>query len=109
MSLEQERELAHAYLDRLPAEQLTAVRNLLETMIDPVSRALANAPPEDEEISEAEEQAVTESLEWLKHNEPIPMEQVLADFGLTMAEFERMGRTPSFETNGSGAADGQKD
>ena len=90
----QERQQAHAYLDRLPPEQLSAVRGLLETMLDPVSRALANAPVEDEEISEEEERAVAESREWLKHNKPIPHEEVLAEFGLTIEDFERMGRTP---------------
>jgi len=90
----QERQQAHAYLDRLPPEQLSAVRGLLETMLDPVSRALANAPAEDEQIGEEEERAVAESREWLKHNKPIPHEEVLAEFGLTMEDFERMGRTP---------------
>jgi hypothetical protein len=89
-----ERQRAHAYLDFLPPEQLSAVRGLLETMLDPVSRALANAPIEDEEISEEEERAVAESIEWLKHNKPIPNEEVLAEFGLTLGDFERMGRTP---------------
>jgi hypothetical protein len=90
----QELQQAHAYLDRLPPEQLSAVRGLLETMLDPLSRALANAPAEDEEISEEEERAVSGSREWLKHNKPIPHEEVLAEFGLTMEDFERMGRTP---------------
>ena len=90
----QERQQAHAYLDRLPPGQLSAVRGLLETMLDPASRALANAPLEDEEISEEEERAVAESREWLKHSKPIPHEEVLAEFGLTMEDFEIMGRTP---------------
>jgi hypothetical protein len=93
LDLVQERQQAHAYLDRLPPEQLSAVRGLLETMLDPVSRALANALVEDEEISAEEECAVAESVEWLKHNKPIPHEEVLAEFGLTMEDFERMGRT----------------
>jgi hypothetical protein len=94
VDLAQERQKAHAYLDRLPAEQLSAVRSLLETMLDPVSRALANAPIEDEEISAEEERAVAEAREWLQHNQPIPHEEVLAEFGLTVEDFERMGRTP---------------
>jgi hypothetical protein len=89
-----EREQAHAYLDRLPPDQLSAVRGLLETMLDPVSRALANAPIEDEEISEGEMSAAAGSREWLKHNKAIPHEEVLAEFGLTSDDFERMGRTP---------------
>jgi len=63
-------------------------------MLDPVSRALANAPIEDEEISAEEERAVAEAREWLKHNRPVPHEEVLAEFGLTPGDFERMGRTP---------------
>jgi hypothetical protein len=94
LDLVQERQQAHAYLDRLPPEQLSAVRGLLETMLDPVSRALANAPIEDEEIGAEEERAVAESREWLKHNKPIPHEEVLAELGLTLDDFERMGRSP---------------
>jgi hypothetical protein len=30
----------------------------------------------------------------LKHNKPIHHEEVLAELGLTLADFERMGRTP---------------
>jgi hypothetical protein len=89
-----ERQQTHAYLDRLPPEQLSAVRGLLETMLDPVSRAIAYAPVEDEEIGAVEKHAVAEAHEWLKHNKPIPHEEVLAEFGLTMDDFERMGRTP---------------
>jgi hypothetical protein len=91
---EHDRRQAHAYLDLLPADQLSAVRGLLETMLDPVSRSLANVPIEDEEISTEEELAVAESKEWLKHNKPIPHQEVLAEFGLTLDDFERMGRTP---------------
>lgn len=89
---DQERRQAHALLDMLPPEQLSAVRSLLETMLDPASRALANAPIDDEPISAEEERAVAEAREWLKHNRPIPHEQMLAEFGLTNEDFERMGR-----------------
>src|ERR1019366_5273080 len=65
LDLVQERQQAHAYLDRLPPEQLSAVRGLLETVLDPVSRATANAPIEDEEISAEEERAVAEAREWV--------------------------------------------
>jgi hypothetical protein len=60
----------------------------------PKNFGLANAPAEDEEISEEEEVAATQSREWLKHNDPIPNEEVLAEFGLTMEDFDRMGRSP---------------
>jgi hypothetical protein len=93
-NFDRERQQAHALLDMLPAEKLNAVRGLLEVMVGPLARSLANAPLEDEEISEEEERAVAEAREWLKHNQPIPHEEVLAEFGLTMADFERMGSTP---------------
>jgi hypothetical protein len=97
-----ERQTAHAYLDHLPPDQLRAVPGLLETMLDPVSRTLANAPIEDEDISAEEERAVAKARVWLKHNKPIPHEEVLAELGLTMDDFERIGHTPLLpDSNGT--------
>jgi hypothetical protein len=83
---QQERQQAHLYLDHLPDAQVSAVRGLLEAMLDPVSRALANAPIDDEPVTEEEEIAVAESREWFKHNPGIPFEQVVAELGFTMEE-----------------------
>jgi hypothetical protein len=77
---------ARQLLDHLAPDQVAAVVHVMEVMLDPVSRALANAPPEDEEISAEEEQSVAEAREWLKHNPGIPFEQVVAELGLTMEE-----------------------
>jgi hypothetical protein len=88
------RQQAHQLIDRMPETQLSGLVQFLETIVDPVASALANAPVEDEEIGEEEERAVAEAHEWLKHNKPIPHEEVLAEFGLTLEDFERMGRTP---------------
>ena len=91
----QERQQAHALLDQLPNEKLTAVVHLLQAMSDPVARSLANAPIDDEPISEEEmPRSSKPSKEWLKDHAPIPHEEVLAEFGLTLEDFERMGRTP---------------
>ncbi len=92
---QQARRQAHALLDFLPSGKLSAVRELLATMVDPVQRALALTPLEDEEITGEEEREVAEAREWLKHNKPIPMEEILADFGLTAADFERMAGKPT--------------
>jgi hypothetical protein len=92
--LTQERQQAHALLDTLPAEKLTAVVHLLQAISDPVARSMANVPLEDEPISEEEMRAVEASREWLKHHEPISHEEVLAELGVTPEDFERMGRTP---------------
>jgi hypothetical protein len=78
---------AHALLDRVPADQMTAAVRFLEfLLLDPVDRALATAPVEDEEIGEEEEQAGARSKEWFKHNEGIPFEQVATGLGFTMEQ-----------------------
>ena len=77
---------AHALLDRIPADQIgVAVRFLEFLLLDPVNRALASAPVEDE-IGEEEEQAVARSREWFQHHEGIPFDQVVADLGFTMEQ-----------------------
>lgn len=44
--------------------------------------------------SAAEQEAVTQADEWSKHNDPIPHEVVLAELGVSVNEWEQMGRTP---------------
>lgn len=93
-----DKEHAHQLLDRLDASQLpTAVRFLEFMLLDPVSRAIATAPFDDEPMTDAERQAIAEAGEWLKHNKPIPHEEVLAEFGLTMEDWDRMGNEPPEE------------
>jgi hypothetical protein len=79
-----ERQEVHSLVDRLAPSQLAAVHNLLEAMIDPVARAIAGAPVDDEPETPEERRAVSAATEWLKHNSPFPFEEVLADFGLTI-------------------------
>lgn len=71
----------HELIDRLPAEQLSAVAGLLKAMLD------------REEIGEQEERAVDEAKQWLRQSggKGIPHEEVLAEFGLTPDDFRRMG------------------
>ena len=85
-SMSDTRRHAHELIDRMPETQLSALVGLLETIVMP--------PFDDEEISAEEELAVAESIEWLKQNKGIPHEEVLAEFGLTLDDFEKMGRTP---------------
>jgi len=89
-----EKQHAHDLIERLAPGQVSAVVRLLEVIADPLARSLANAPVEDEPISEEEVRAVEASKEWLRDHAPIPHEQVLAEFGLSLEDFERMGRTP---------------
>lgn len=81
-----DKEHAQQLLNHLAPDQIAAVVHVMEVMLDPLSRKLADAPVEDEEISEEEEQAVARSKEWFKHNEGIPFEQVVADLGFTMEQ-----------------------
>jgi hypothetical protein len=92
---------AHELIDRMAPGQVSAVVGLLEIMLDPFARSFANAPYEDEPMSEEENRAAAESEEWLKHNDPIPHEEILAEFGLTAEDFDRMARTP-LEARGAG-------
>jgi hypothetical protein len=77
---------AHRLLDQLRPGQLAAVVHLLE--------ALVSTDEDGGTLSNAERQAVAEADEWLKHNQPIRHEEVLAEFGLTMADWEKMGQEP---------------
>jgi hypothetical protein len=90
----QQRQQAHAYLDRLPADQISAVCGLLETMLSPLDRKLALAPIDDEPVTPEEAAAIRAGIASLERDGGVPMEQVLADFGLTMADFQNMAETP---------------
>ena len=79
---------AHELIDRLAPSQVPAVVGMLEALLDPVSRAIANASIDDEPVTKEEEKALAESREWLKHNEGIPHEQVLAELGITQEEID---------------------
>ena len=81
-----ERQEVHSLIDRLAPSQLAAVHSLLEVMLDPVSRAISNAPEDEEPETAQERRAVADATEWLKHNKPIPFEDVLADHGLTIED-----------------------
>jgi len=81
-------------IDLLSAGQASAVVNLLELLVDPVTRALANAPIDDEPVSEEEARDIAEARAAYARGEVVSNEEVLAEFGLTAEDFERMGRTP---------------
>jgi hypothetical protein len=83
-----EKRRAHELIDRLEPKQASAVVGLLESLVDPVSRAIRNAPIDDEPVTAEEEEAVNQSRDWLRHNQPVPHEQVLAELGITKEEIE---------------------
>ena len=67
---------------------------LSRALANPVSRKLALAPFDDEPFTEEDRLAVAEADQWSKRNASIPLEDVLADFGLTMSDWETMAKTP---------------
>jgi hypothetical protein len=78
-----EKQQAHELVDQLPPTQLKVVVRLLEEMLDPVSLSIANAPFEDEPLSEEEKKALDDAREWLKRNQGIPHAQILAELGIS--------------------------
>ena len=81
--LTQERQRAHALLDMLPPEKLNAVRSLLEVMVEPLSRSLALAPVEDEDVTPETAAALDRARASLARGEGIPHEEIVREFGLT--------------------------
>jgi hypothetical protein len=79
---------AHELLGQLNPDKLAAVVHLLEVMVhdDDIE--------DGDTLSPAEAKAIAEAEEWSRHNAPIPHEQVLAEFGLSMADWEKMSREP---------------
>jgi hypothetical protein len=83
LELTQERQKAHALLDMLSAEKLNAVRTLLEVMVEPLSRSLASAPVEEEELTADTAAALDRARASLARGEGIPHKEILREFGLT--------------------------
>ncbi len=80
-----ERQQAHGLLDLLRAEQLNAVRSLLEVMVHPqetLARSLALAPEEAEELNTETAASLDRARVSLAQGEGIPHEEILREFGL---------------------------
>src|SRR5579862_99648 len=90
-----EKQHAHELIERMAPGQVSAVVNLLEIILDPLARKLASSPYDDEPISREEAHEVDASKASLARGEGVPHEKVLAEFGLSAEDFERMGHTPS--------------
>ncbi|HET9402094.1 MAG TPA: hypothetical protein VFO34_14195 [Candidatus Acidoferrales bacterium] len=77
-----ERQKAHALLDLLPDEKVTAVSILLEAMVEPASQSLTDVPTEDEELTPETAAALERARNSLRKGEEIPHDQVLREYGL---------------------------
>jgi hypothetical protein len=78
--LKEQRQRAHSLLDRLPAEKLSAVRGLLEVMVEPLSRSLALAPIDEEEITSDTAAVLDRSCASVAEGKGISHEEVLREF-----------------------------
>jgi hypothetical protein len=94
MPYAQTKEHAHELIDRMAPGQVAAVVGLMEILLDPVARSLANAPFDDEPVSDEEARDIAEARAAYARGEAVSNDEVLAEFGLTADDFERMGQTP---------------
>ncbi len=85
---------AHELIERLSTGQVIAAVGLFKAMLDPVSVALANAPIDDEPVSEDEARDIAEARGAPARGEVVSNEEVLREFGLSPEDFERMGQIP---------------
>ena len=88
-----EKQQVHELVERLAPSQISALVHLLEVMVDPVAHSLANAPMDDEPLSDEEVREIAAARAALDRGNGIPHEEVLGDFGLSLEDFARMGRT----------------
>jgi hypothetical protein len=85
-----EKHHAHELIERLPDSQIaTAIRFLEFMLLDPVARAGATAPPDDEPVTEQDRDRFQAGRSWFaqRGGKGIPMEEVLAGFGLKPEDF----------------------
>ena len=61
MSSASEKQQAHELLDQLDGGQLSAVVHLLRVMTDPVARAIASAPVDDDSLTPEDVKTLDES------------------------------------------------
>jgi len=81
LDLAQQRQQAHLLIDVLPEEKLFAVRNLLEVLVEPLSRSLAMAPVEEEELTPETVAALNRASDSLDRGEGVSHEEIIREFG----------------------------
>lgn len=79
---------AHELIGQIQPDKLAAVVRLLEVIVH------EDGIEDRDTLSHAETMAMAEADEWSKRNAPIPHEQVLAEFGLSTADWEKLSREP---------------
>ena len=85
---------AHELIERMAPGRVPEAVGLLENLLDPLSRSLANAPYDDEPVSEDEARQIEAASASPARGQGVSHEEGLREFGLTLEDFERMGHTP---------------
>ena len=80
-SMADKKEHAHELIEQLAPNQLSAVVRLLEVMIDPLCRSVANTTIEDEEILAETAAELDAAHASIARGEGIPHEDILRKFG----------------------------
>jgi predicted transcriptional regulator len=76
----QQRQQAHLLIDVLPEEKLSAIHSLLEVLVEPLSRILAMAPVEEEELTPETVAALKRSSAQFDRGESVSHEEILREF-----------------------------
>ena len=78
------RQHAHQLIDRRSETQLSGLVQFLETIVDPVTTALGNAPLHDEPETDDDKAAVAEAKSWFQKNggKGIPHHEAMRRLGL---------------------------
>lgn len=79
----------HRLVDKLAPAQLAAIEALLFVMVEPIRHSAMEAPPDDEALDAHDIESIRQSEAWFRKNRGmgIPMEEVLAEFDLSMKDF----------------------
>ena len=76
----QQRQQVHLLIDVLPEKKLFAVHSLLEVLVEPLSRSLAMAPVEEEELTPETVATLNRSSAQLDRGESVSHEEILHEF-----------------------------
>lgn len=77
-------------LERLDGTQRTAAVSFIQfLLLDPVARAAAMAPPDDEPVTDEDRRRFHEGQAWFaqRGGQGIPMDDVLSEFGFKPEDF----------------------
>jgi len=77
-----DKEQAHELIDRLAPSQVSAIVSVLQAMLDPVAKAIATAPVDDEAETANERDAVALSKQSFQQHPGHTTEQLMADLGI---------------------------